>query len=111
MAASRRLQIAAEEPGTIGLPLRRWRRRVDVADFEQPLRQRHGGVSARYSSPLCRRQVSVAPSGGRTGSLRPRLSRWKRVMPKAILRCRPIWPTDQVGQSGHAHGTYLDLSP
>jgi hypothetical protein len=36
MAASRRLQLAAEEFGTIGLPLRRWRRRADAADFEQP---------------------------------------------------------------------------
>lgn len=36
MIASRRLQLAAEGSGTIGLALRRWRRQVDATDFGQP---------------------------------------------------------------------------
>lgn len=36
MTASRRLQLAAEESGTIGLAIRRWRRQAEAADFGQP---------------------------------------------------------------------------
>lgn len=36
MTASRRLQLAAEAAGTLGIALRRWRREVDAADFGQP---------------------------------------------------------------------------
>jgi protein ImuA len=36
MTASRRLQLAAEGSGVIGLALRRWRRQADAADFGQP---------------------------------------------------------------------------
>ncbi|MBB3173746.1 protein ImuA [Endobacter medicaginis] len=36
MTASRRLQIAAEGTGTIGLAVRRWRRQTEAADFGQP---------------------------------------------------------------------------
>ncbi|BCB22217.1 damage-inducible protein [Bosea sp. ANAM02] len=36
MTASRRLQLAAEGTGAIGLALRRWRRQADAADFGQP---------------------------------------------------------------------------
>ncbi|TCM14006.1 protein ImuA [Novosphingobium sp. PhB165] len=36
MTASRRLLLAAESSGTIGIALRRWRRREDAADFGQP---------------------------------------------------------------------------
>ena len=36
MTASRRLQLAAEGTGSIGLALRRWRRRTETADFGQP---------------------------------------------------------------------------
>lgn len=36
MTASRRLQLAAEGSGTIGIALRRWRRQAEAADFGQP---------------------------------------------------------------------------
>jgi len=36
MVASRRLQLCAEESGTIALAIRRWRRMADTADFGQP---------------------------------------------------------------------------
>jgi protein ImuA len=36
MMASRRLQLAAEGSGAIGLALRRWRRQAEAADFGQP---------------------------------------------------------------------------
>ena len=36
MTASRRLQLAAEGSGVIGLALRRWRRRAEAAEFRQP---------------------------------------------------------------------------
>lgn len=36
MTSSRRLQLAAEESGTLGLAIRRWRRETEAADFGQP---------------------------------------------------------------------------
>jgi protein ImuA len=36
MMASRRLQLAAESSGAIGLAIRRWRRQTEAADFGQP---------------------------------------------------------------------------
>jgi protein ImuA len=36
MTASRRLQLAAEQSGTLGIAIRRWRRQADAADFGQP---------------------------------------------------------------------------
>lgn len=36
MTTSRRLQLAAEETGSIGIALRRWRRQTDAVDFGQP---------------------------------------------------------------------------
>ena len=36
MTSSRRLQLCAEESGTIGIVVRRWRRQADAADFGQP---------------------------------------------------------------------------
>lgn len=36
MTASRRLQLAAEGTGTIGIALRRWRRQTEASDFGQP---------------------------------------------------------------------------
>ena len=36
MTASRRLQLAAEKTGTMGLVVRRWRRQTEASDFGQP---------------------------------------------------------------------------
>jgi protein ImuA len=50
MTGSRRLQLCAEESGTIGIALRRWRRQTEAADFGQPT-----AASTRW-------RVSVMPS-------------------------------------------------
>lgn len=50
MTASRRLQLAAESSGTIGVAVRRWRRPTEVADFGQP------------TASVTRWRVSVLPS-------------------------------------------------
>jgi protein ImuA len=50
MVASRRLQLAAESAGTLGIALRRWRRQADAADFGQP------------TAAVTRWRVSVLPS-------------------------------------------------
>ncbi|HEY9212009.1 MAG TPA: ImuA family protein [Ancylobacter sp.] len=50
MTASRRLQLAAEGSGTIGIAVRRWRRATEVADFGQP------------TASVTRWRVSVLPS-------------------------------------------------
>jgi protein ImuA len=36
LTASRRLQLAAESSGSIGIAIRRWRRQTDTVDFGQP---------------------------------------------------------------------------
>jgi protein ImuA len=50
MAASRRLQLAAEGSGTIGFALRRWRRPTEAADFGMP------------TAATTRWRISVLPS-------------------------------------------------
>ena len=50
MTASRRLQLAAEGTGAIGIALRRWRRQTEAADFGQP------------TAATTRWRVSVLPS-------------------------------------------------
>jgi protein ImuA len=50
MIASRRLQLAAEDSGVIGLALRRWRRRAKAAEFGQP------------TASTTRWRISVLPS-------------------------------------------------
>lgn len=53
MNTSRRLQLAAEESGTIGLALRRWRRQTEASDFGQPTASvTRWRVSALPSAPL-----------------------------------------------------------
>lgn len=50
MTASRRLQLAAEGTGAIGLALRRWRRQTEATDFGQP------------TAAMTRWRVSALPS-------------------------------------------------
>jgi protein ImuA len=50
MVASRRLQLAAEKSGSIGLALRRWRRQNEASDYGQP------------TASTTRWRVSVLPS-------------------------------------------------
>jgi len=50
MTASRRLQLAAEGTGTIGIALRRWRRHTEAADFGQP------------TAAMTRWRISMLPS-------------------------------------------------
>lgn len=53
MTASRRLQLAAESSGAIGIALRRWRRQTEAADFGQPTASTtRWRVTALPSSPL-----------------------------------------------------------
>lgn len=53
MTASRRLQLAAEGSGTLGLALRRWRRQADASDFGQPTAAKtRWRISALPSAPL-----------------------------------------------------------
>ncbi|HWV02098.1 MAG TPA: damage-inducible protein [Devosia sp.] len=53
MVASRRLQLCAEETGTIALAIRRWRRMTEAADFGQPTASAtRWRVTALPSAPL-----------------------------------------------------------
>jgi len=53
MTASRRLQLAAEQTGTIGIAIRRWRRQTEAADFGQPTASMtRWRVTALPASPL-----------------------------------------------------------
>jgi protein ImuA len=53
MTPSRRLQLAAESSGTIGIAVRRWRRETEAADFGQPTASTtRWRVTALPASPL-----------------------------------------------------------
>ena len=53
MTASRRLQLAAEQSGTLAIAIRRWRRAAEAADFGQPTASMtRWRVTALPSSPL-----------------------------------------------------------
>jgi protein ImuA len=71
MTASRRLQLAAEGSGAIGIAVRRWRRQSDAADFGQPTAAvTRWRVRPRPSNPL------PVPGVGR--------ARWQLE----LIRCR-----------------------
>jgi protein ImuA len=71
MTASRRLQLAAETSGAIGLAVRRWRRQTEAADFGQPTASlTRWRVTALPSAPL------PVPGVGR--------ARWRLE----LIRCR-----------------------
>ena len=71
MTASRRLQLAAEGSGAIGIAIRRWRRQTEAADFGQPTASvTRWRVTALPSTPL------PVPGVGR--------ARWQLE----LIRCR-----------------------
>jgi protein ImuA len=71
MTASRRLQLAAESSGAIGIAIRRWRRQIEAADFGQPT----ASVTRWRVSALPATQLPV-PGVGR--------ARWRLE----LIRCR-----------------------
>jgi protein ImuA len=71
LTASRRLQLAAESSGTIGLAIRRWRRPAEAADFGQP------------TASVTRWRVTVLPA---TPLLVPGVSRPRWQL--ELIRCR-----------------------
>ncbi|MFS8044017.1 ImuA family protein [Xanthobacter sp. AM33] len=71
MTASRRLQLAAEGSGTIGIAVRRWRRQTEASDFGQP------------TASVTRWRVSVLPS---TPLPVPGLGRSRWLL--ELIRCR-----------------------
>jgi protein ImuA len=53
MTASRRLQLSAEDTGTLAIAVRRWRRQAEAADFGQPTASNtRWRITALPSSPL-----------------------------------------------------------
>lgn len=71
MTDSRRLQLAAESSGTIGLAVRRWRRQTEAGDFGQP------------TASVTRWRVSVIPSEPLAV---PGMSRARWLL--ELIRCR-----------------------
>jgi protein ImuA len=71
MTSSRRLQLAAESSGVVGIAIRRWRRQADAADFGQP------------TAAATRWRVSVLPSVALPGAGVGR-ARWQ----VELIRCR-----------------------
>ena len=101
---TRRLQLAAENSGSIGVAVRRWRRQTEAADFGQP------------TASVTRWRVSVLPSspvtdtGRRTRTLAARTDplpcRRECRFRSGGVRCRgssrsflPTWPTDRMRRS------------
>jgi protein ImuA len=85
MAASHRLQLAAEGSGAIGLAIRRWRRPAEAADFGQPMASvTRWRVSALPATPL------PVPGVGRPRrqlEFNPMPRRRKRRFRSGGLRC------------------------
>jgi protein ImuA len=100
MTASRRLQLAAEGSGTVGLAIRRWRRMAEAADFGQPTASvTRWRVSALPSTPLpvpgvgrARWQLELIRC--RAGE-RP-ISKWRPAMRRVVSLFLPAWSTDQL---------------
>jgi protein ImuA len=60
MTASRRLQLAAENSGTIGIAIRRWRRHTEGADFGQPRRNQGPRPSQSFERLMPRACTGLA---------------------------------------------------
>jgi protein ImuA len=87
MTASRRLQLAAESSGGIGIAIRRWRRQTEAADFGQPTAAvTRWRVSALPSAPL------PVPGVGR--------ARWQLE----LIRCRAGDSADFIVEACDAKG-------
>lgn len=87
MTASRRLQLAAESSGVLGIAVRRWRRPADVSDFGHPT----AAVTRWRISVLPSRPLPV-PGVGR--------ARWYLE----LLRCRAAESADYVVEACDAKG-------
>ena len=91
MTASRRLQLAAESTGSVGLAIRRWRRQTEAADFGQPTASvTRWRVTALPSFPL------PVPGIGR--------ARWQLE----LMRCRAGASADFIVEACDAKG-YLGV--
>jgi protein ImuA len=87
MTASRRLQLAAEASGAIGIAIRRWRRQTEAADFGQPTAAvTRWRVTALPSAPL------PVPGVGR--------ARWQLE----LIRCRAGESADFLVEACDAKG-------
>jgi protein ImuA len=90
MTSSRRLQLAAEGSGTIGIVLRRWRRQAEASDFGQP------------TAATTRWRVSVLPS---TPLPVPGVGRSRWLV--ELIRCRAgnsaDFELEACDDTGHLH--------
>src|SRR5277367_3419355 len=87
MMTSRRLQLAAESSGSIGIAVRRWRRQAEAADFGQPT----ASVTRWRVTPLPSTPLPV-PGVGR--------ARWQLE----LIRCRAGESADFVVDACDAEG-------
>ena len=101
MTASRRLQLAAESSGTLGIAIRRWRRQGDAVDFGQPTaaatRWRVTGAALGALAGARRRAGALA--GGADPAAAParaRILKWRPAMPRVVSLFLPTWPTDRL---------------
>lgn len=89
MTASRRLQLAAEDTGAIGIAIRRWRRQTESTDFGQPTAHRAPPL-ARPSVGRARWQLElIRVRAGESADFEP-------AMPRVISLFFPAWPTDRL---------------
>jgi hypothetical protein len=106
MAASRRLQLAAESSGVVALILRRWRNETAAAEFGSPTAATsRWRITALPSTPL-----PTAGVGRRAGMsswsaaamVRHLRMRWRLAMRKVISLFLPTWPTDRLRRQSSA---------
>jgi protein ImuA len=100
MTSSRRLQLAAESTGAIGIAVPRWRRQAEAADFGQPTASvTHWRVSTLPSS-LCRCPASDGLAGSSSSSgaapATAPISKLRLAMQRVVSLFPPTWPTDRV---------------